>query len=178
MNIKIALTFSTLIVTEIILGYSITSLYDCNINFEYECYRALTLYQLGIIVTNLILLCLCVYQTIFNEILNNTELLNLVHEYIHIHFNECGETKNSLSGSFGGSSKDPLDTHSEEHPDKTSDKPLKNSLDTHSEEHPDKPSNLTKRNIDVDKSINDFNEMIMNLVTDNKINDQLENESK
>lgn len=174
MNIKIALTFSTLIVTEIILGYSITSLYDCNINFEYECYRALTLYQLGVIVTNLILLCLCVYQTIFNEILNNTELLNLVHEYIHIRFNECGETKNNLSESLDDQSKDPLDTHS----DKTSDKPSKDPLDTHSEEHPDKPSNLTKRNIDVDKSINDFNEMIMNLVTDNKINDQPENESK
>lgn len=136
MDINIALTFSALIIAEITIGYSITRLYDCNLEFDYKCYHTLTLYQFGVIVIDFILFCFCVYQTIINEILNNSEILSLVHEYIH---ERCKK-----------------------------DKKTENNLKEHSEKHQDKPSNLTKKNIDVDKSINDFNEMVKNLVVDNR----------
>ena len=141
MNIKIALTFSALIVSEIMLGYSITSLYDCGIEFDYKCYHTLTWYQFGIILIDLILLSFCVSQTIINEILNDGEVLSLIHEYIH---ERCNEEKNEKN------SDDPLDD--------LSDDPL--------DEPSNDSSNLSKRDVDIDKSINDFNEMIMSLVSD------------
>ena len=95
MNIKIALTFSALIASEIMLGYSITSLYDCGIEFDYKCYHTLTWYQFGIILIDLILLSFCVSQTIINEILNDGEVLSLIHEYIHERCNEEENEKNS-----------------------------------------------------------------------------------
>ena len=153
MNIKIALTFSALIASEIMLGYSITSLYDCGIEFDYKCYHTLTWYQFGIILIDLILLSFCVSQTIINEILNDGEVLSLIHEYIHERCNEEENEKN-LSESSEDLSDDPLDEPSND------------------------SSNLSKRDVDIDKSINDFNEMIMSLVSDTQSNEHPEDESK
>ena len=149
MNIKIALVFSALIASEIMLGYSITCLYDCDIDFDYECYHTLTWYQFGVILIDLILLSFCVSQTIINEILNDGEVLSLVHEYIHERCNE-EETEKKLSESSEDLSDDPLDEPSND------------------------SSNLSKRDVDIDKSINDFNEMIMSLVSDTQNDTQSE----
>lgn len=151
---KIALTFGALIVTEIILGYSITSLYNCDTDFDYKCYHTLTMYQFGIIVTNLLLLCFWVYQSLLNEIINDNDVLNLVHEYIHERSNEDNKTKNNSSESSDDSSGEQF------------------------EEPSDAPSNLTKRDVDIDKSINDFNEMIMSLVSDTQSDEHPKDESK
>lgn len=157
MNIKIALTFSALIASEIMLGYSITSLYDCGIEFDYKCYHTLTWYQFGIILIDLILLSFCVSQTIIDEILNDGEILSLVHEYIHERCNE-EETEKKLSESSEDLSDDPMDAH----PNDSS----------------NEPSILSKRDVDIDKSINDFNEMIMSLVSDTQSEKHPEDESK
>ena len=157
MNIKIALVFSALIASEIMLGYSITCLYDCDIDFDYECYHTLTWYQFGVILIDLILLSFCVSQTIINEILNDGEVLSLVHEYIHERCNE-EETEKKLSESSEDLSDDPLD----------------DPLDDHTEYTLDEPSAFSKRDVDIDKSINDFNEMIMSLVSDTQNDTQSE----
>ena len=157
MNLKTAFVFINLVALETIIGFLLSMRYECAYEFDYKCYSSLTFYQYVISYLNLVLLGFYISNVVINDVLNDEKLSKFVHEYIHYKTKEImnpNETEIETK----------TETEMGHEPE----------FETEINKELFKSNNNSKmESIDINKSIEDFTEMISSLAES-----KIENESK